>query len=141
MTDRDEFVWLRQKLPWIGAGFIHGIPQDSIESAVADLEGLGFEVWTLDGSSMTDAQTFHTEAARVFGFPPYYGKNWDAFNDCFGELELPKHSAVVWSAAHRLASVDLKTFAEAVCVFDEFRNALSREGVQLELFVEQGSLA
>jgi len=62
VTDRDEFVWLQQKLPWIGAGFIHRIPHDGIESAVADLRGLGFEVWTLEGTSMTDAQTFHTEA-------------------------------------------------------------------------------
>lgn len=137
MNDRDEFVWLRQELPWIGAGFIHRIPRHGTEVATAALKELGFEVWTLEGSSMTDAQNFHTEAARSFGFPSYYGQNWDAFNDCFGELELPRRLAIVWSAANRLAAADLKTFAEAVCMLHVHIDARSRTGIQLELLIEE----
>jgi hypothetical protein len=96
-----------------------------------------FKIWRLEGSRLIDAPTFHAEAARVFGFPSYYRKHWDAFNDWFGELELPRRLAIVWSAADRRAAADLKTFAEAVCMFHVHIDARSRAGIQLELFIEE----
>ena len=48
---------------------------------------------------MTSRSAAHAELARAFGFPDYYGRNWDAFNDCFGDF-VEEHSgelvAVVW---------------------------------------------
>jgi ribonuclease inhibitor len=126
-----EFVWLRDKLAWVGAGFIHRLPADR-ESALADLRRLGFEVKLLDGTKIASAAEFHEEAATTFGFPDYYGRNWDAFNDSFGDLDLPLHTAVVWIEARRLVEVDLKTFAEAICLLNDQQHAYSTVGTQID---------
>jgi RNAse (barnase) inhibitor barstar len=134
VADEVEFVWLQQALPWVGRGFVHRLPRDS-EAGVADLERLGFQVFRLDGTKISDRESFHREVAEVFSFPDYYGRNWDAFDECFGELEMPPHVAVVWTDADRLAAGDLKTFAEAVCLFHDHYQERSKSGVQLELFI------
>jgi RNAse (barnase) inhibitor barstar len=113
---------------------MHRLPRD-VEDGVADLEGLGFQVVRLDGTRITNRESFHSEVADVFKFPDYYGRNWDAFDECFGELEMPSHLAVVWADADYLAAGDLKTFAEAVCLFHGHCQARSKIGTQLELFI------
>ena len=40
----------------------------------------------LDLSAATSAEELHAVLARGFGFPQYYGKNRDAFNDCIGDF-------------------------------------------------------
>jgi RNAse (barnase) inhibitor barstar len=134
VSDDAEFVWLRRELSWVGSGFIHGLPHDAA-AGVADLERLGFDAVRLDGTKITDSESFHLQVAAAFGFPDYYGRNWDAFDECFGELEMPSHLAIVWTDADRLAASDLTTFAEAVAVFHEHCRARSKVGTQLALFI------
>jgi RNAse (barnase) inhibitor barstar len=38
---------------------------------------------------------FHAEASRVLGFPDYYGRNLDAFNDCLCQIEIPEDGGTV----------------------------------------------
>ena len=40
----------------------------------------------LDGSRCRTSQQFLVEVGVALGFPDYYGRNWDAFNECFGDL-------------------------------------------------------
>lgn len=40
----------------------------------------------LNGDIITDWESFHTESARVFGFPEYYGRNLNAWVDCLSYL-------------------------------------------------------
>lgn len=40
----------------------------------------------LDGGRCRTGQQFLIEVGVVLGFPAYYGRNWDAFNECFGDL-------------------------------------------------------
>ena len=46
------------------------------------------EVWRadLDGGRCRTSRQFLVEIGVVLGFPAYYGHNWDAFNECFGDL-------------------------------------------------------
>lgn len=44
----------------------------------------------LDGKHLVDEDAFHTEFARVFGFPDYYGRNMNAWIDCMSYLDEPK---------------------------------------------------
>ena len=44
---------------------------------------------------MRDATTYHTELKRAFGFPDYYGANWDAFDECFGDRPQLQRLAVI----------------------------------------------
>jgi RNAse (barnase) inhibitor barstar len=125
VTSRSDFVWLREALPWLGPGFVHCVHEDALDVLDRDLRRAGFAVVRLPGEDVTDAHGFHAAAKRAFAFPDYYGHNWDAFNECFGEVELAHPTAIVWTAAERLADSDLKTFAEAIAEFARFRDAFA----------------
>lgn len=45
-------------------------------------------VWRadLDGSRCRTSGQFLVEIGVVLGFPAYYGRNWDAFDECFSDL-------------------------------------------------------
>jgi RNAse (barnase) inhibitor barstar len=94
---------------------IHSVrtPVDSLNTA---LRQLGFEVFVLDGLAISDKASFFDEAARVFSFPGYFGKNWDAFHDCLVNdfVEGHQHLAIVWNDVENILSSDLQTFVEAI---------------------------
>lgn len=43
----------------------------------------------LDGTRITDWESFHTVFAEVFGFPDFYGRNMNAWIDCMTSLDDP----------------------------------------------------
>jgi hypothetical protein len=49
-------------------------------------------------------------AARAFGFSGYHGANWDAFDECIGEVAFVHPTAIAWESAEQLAARDLETF-------------------------------
>jgi len=75
------------------------IHRDAVPDLNAFLDRCGYLRITLDGRAMTSRKAAHSEIALGFGFPDYYGRNWDAFNDCFGDF-VQEHDgeliAVVW---------------------------------------------
>jgi RNAse (barnase) inhibitor barstar len=42
------------------------------------------------GSKITDWDSFHDLFAEVFGFPGFYGRNMNAWNDCMTYLAVPE---------------------------------------------------
>ena len=40
----------------------------------------------IDVSSVQTREELHTLLAEKLGFPEYYGKNWDAFDECIRDL-------------------------------------------------------
>jgi hypothetical protein len=40
----------------------------------------------LNGETITDWASFHTECQQAFGFPDFYGRNMDAWVDCLSYL-------------------------------------------------------
>ncbi|MCB9625194.1 MAG: barstar family protein [Sandaracinus sp.] len=42
---------------------------------------------TIDASRLVDEASFHAVFAEAFGFPGFYGRNWDAWNDCMGSVD------------------------------------------------------
>ncbi|MEO3680121.1 Barstar (barnase inhibitor) [Rheinheimera pacifica] len=40
----------------------------------------------LDVSSISTSEELHSLLASVFKFPDYYGKNWDAFDECIRDF-------------------------------------------------------
>jgi len=45
----------------------------------------------IDLSGVQASRELHELLARSIGFPDYYGRNWDAFNECIAdpEIDLP----------------------------------------------------
>lgn len=44
---------------------------------------------SIDASRITDWDSFHDTFAETFGFPGFYGRNMDAWNDCMTYLDDP----------------------------------------------------
>jgi len=43
----------------------------------------------IDVSDVTNAGDLHERIAAALGFPDYYGRNWDAFDECSTDPEIP----------------------------------------------------
>src|SRR5262249_8540756 len=41
----------------------------------------------IDGEEIRTKQTFLKKAGEVLGFPDYYGRNWDAFEECIKDFQ------------------------------------------------------
>jgi len=45
----------------------------------------------VDVGSMSTRQELHALLFEAFRFPDYYGENWDAFDECIRDVEIPPH--------------------------------------------------
>jgi RNAse (barnase) inhibitor barstar len=134
-----EFVWIRHEFPWVGYGFVHPANEASSEFLAERLRQLGFSVLELQGSGMATEHELHAELARVFRFPDYYGHNWDAFNECWGEVvhTLPSHVAILWHRADLVAEHLLQPYSETVAMLVECGRFMERNDPpkQLSIFI------
>lgn len=46
-----------------------------------------FSIWTLDGRKMKNDETVFEHFAEVLRFPGYFGRNWDAMDECLRDME------------------------------------------------------
>jgi len=110
-----ERPWVRGELPWLGSGPLFRVHSDSLGELDAFLDRFGYERVELDGRRMTSRLDAHAELARAFDFPDYYGKNWDAFNDCMRDV-VHDHDgtrfAVLWRHVEAAASAAPATTVE-----------------------------
>jgi ribonuclease inhibitor len=44
----------------------------------------------LDFAGIHDEKALHDYLFKMFRFPDYYGSNWDAFDECIRDVELPE---------------------------------------------------
>lgn len=69
--------------PWVhllieeDGEFVEGVPVDLP----------GFQIVTLEGLRCETKHSLLSEYTRMFGFPSYFGGNWDAFEECLSDLE------------------------------------------------------
>jgi RNAse (barnase) inhibitor barstar len=47
----------------------------------------GFRCFYLDGRSINDKATFLSACGAAMSFPAYYGRNWDALDECITDLD------------------------------------------------------
>jgi hypothetical protein len=67
-----------------------------------------YVVHEFDCSGWSSEADFHDAASRTLGFPDYYGRNLDAFNDCLCGIEVPEEGGTVlafqaFDGLHRLS--------------------------------------
>jgi len=91
------------------------VHSDSLGELDAFLDRFAYQRIELDGRRMTSRVDAHAELARAFDFPDYYGKNWDAFNDCMRDV-VHDHDgsrfAVLWRHVEVAASAAPATTVE-----------------------------
>lgn len=50
---------------------------------------------SVDVGSVTSEEKLHTFLAKIFHLPDYYGKNWDACDECVRDVGFPAHIEIV----------------------------------------------
>ena len=48
----------------------------------------------IDVSDVADPKALHALLSSSFNFPDYYGGNWDAFDECIRDVEVPSSVVV-----------------------------------------------
>lgn len=71
---------------------------DAGDAALADLahelEAAGFMARVTRGTRMRSVAALFDEVSASLQFPPYFGGNWDAFDECLGSMALPPRQRV-----------------------------------------------
>ncbi len=67
---------------------IHQISVDMTETELAELvKSHNCQVFYIDGRNINNKADLLTKIANVMNFPDYFGKNWDALQDCMTDLD------------------------------------------------------
>ncbi|MGD2093310.1 MAG: barstar family protein [Candidatus Aminicenantes bacterium] len=138
-----EWIDISKAIPWVGLPNIYLIDQDSEKELYNALSSLGFKIFYIEGNSINSEETFFLEVSRVLKFPDYFGKNWDAFHDCFGDfVSIEKGPvALIWRDATSTIKNSLKTFLKityellsGAAEIGSYKD-VDIEPVQIELFI------
>lgn len=79
----------------------------------------GLAWFELDAAAAADKQGFLAACARSFGFPDWFGANWDALADCLRDLTWRRAPGYVvfWHGSAVLANAAPEAFATALEIF------------------------
>ncbi|GAA1737356.1 barstar family protein [Aeromicrobium alkaliterrae] len=109
-----DIPWVRGELPWLG-GPLYRV-RDSAWPVVHEfLKRHDYRLIVIDGTAMKSSEAAHEVLQKAFGFPDWYGRNWDAFSDCFEDFageNVGKRVAIVWRDIETAGRVDPATTAE-----------------------------
>jgi RNAse (barnase) inhibitor barstar len=134
---------LKESLPWLRGLRVHAVDARREEEVRAALVAAGFDLRILGGSRIQSDVAFFHEAAHALGFPEYFGRNWDAFNDCLGDVVFGtvERIAILWRDADHSLAADVQTVLNAVLAFEAAGSAAieEREPAQLEVFLFGGA--
>ena len=103
----------------------------------AEADEIGWRCVVLDGAAVVDKASFLDECARGYGFPAYFGHNWDALADCLTDLQwLPPPESgtgggilTVLEDSDTFARADLDAYSIALEVWEEAAEAWRRIGL------------
>jgi RNAse (barnase) inhibitor barstar len=129
----NEQIDYHKSMPWAPRGW--GPKVVAVEDRDRLREGLasaGFLVLFLDGRIESEPG-FHEAIAKVLAFPDYYGKNWDAFDECIRDWAMldDKPAALVWSRWDDWLRTDVPGFVRTVAMLAD----VGRLDRQLEVFM------
>jgi len=67
---------------------IYLLKSNALVATISSLSTIhNFRFFYIDGEQTRTKETFLKKAGEVFGFPDYYGRNWDAFEECIKDFE------------------------------------------------------
>lgn len=99
----------------------------------------GWQGVHLDGTMITDKQTFLSQAGAALRFPAYYGQNWDAFEEMINDLSwLPAAGyLIVYSQVHRFAAAQPSAWATARDILQSAVDNWHAEGIPFAVLLRQ----
>ncbi len=92
---------------------------DDLAELQEAVDEAGWRLVQLDTSTVGDKAGFLARAAEAFGFPEYFGHNWDAFDDGLGDIDGYPGTVVVWDGWSEFAAADKASFDVALDVLRE----------------------
>jgi RNAse (barnase) inhibitor barstar len=114
---------LRPDAPWLE--ILVATASEAYDAAVA-LPGVGR---VLRGQKMRTANALFDEVAAALQFPPYFGENWDALDECLADLEWPHAPACLLVILNAANVLDLDS-SESRQTFREILERVAREWAQ-----------
>jgi RNAse (barnase) inhibitor barstar len=96
-----------------------------------ELARIGWDLHCLDGTRIRDTAGLLDACSDALQFPAYFGNNWDALQDCLGDLSwLPDRGRVIlWDRFGVLATTDPEAWAIARDVFESAAKERAAAGV------------
>ncbi len=113
-----------------GVYFLEGYPTSEELEELARSESLAF--FLIPGEDVTDKDQFLGRCAEALYFPDYFGKNWDALDDCLTDMS--------WHEAGGYLILFRNCDAFAVESPEDFETALQVFNDSAEFWREQGKL-
>ncbi len=97
----------------------------------------GFEVLRIDGSAVSGKEELLDMIAEGFGFPDWFGRNWDALEECLRDLDavndgyalLITDATTLWAENPQLAGTLVEVWLDAAADGSD-------RGVELRLVFE-----
>lgn len=101
------------------------VPVSALEDAAAEL---GRRSVLLDGNDVEDRQSFLRLCEVAFALPEWFGRNWDALEECLTDLDEPAGVVVLWTDWALFAESEPDEYATALDVFDGAARTLGIDG-------------
>jgi RNAse (barnase) inhibitor barstar len=108
---------------------IYLLKSSDLVAKISSLSAIyNFRFFYIDGEDIQDKETFLKKAGEIMGFPDYYGRNWDAFEECIKDLGwypaesyliLYDHFDVFATYSPREFKVALTIFGSAIKYWEE----------------------
>jgi RNAse (barnase) inhibitor barstar len=133
-----EWVDLTKELPGLRGQRLHIVESSGEVEVASALRAAGFDLRVLEGSRIRDEESFFGEAAVGLRLPSYFGRNWDALDDCLGDWHDgdERRIAILWRDADRSLACDAQTVFRAALAFDAAAVSPPAESEQTTLQLE-----
>jgi Barstar (barnase inhibitor) len=100
-----------------GPGVYHWPAAPQAAKVKATVEGAGWRFIGLDTVTVVDKAGLLDVVAKTFGFPAYFGRNFDAFADSLTEVRHETGVLVLWEGWAGLVELNPQTAGMALDVF------------------------
>lgn len=92
-----------------------------LDEIVKKVRELGYAVFLIEGDAIRDKDDFLASIARTLQFPPYFGANWDALEDCLTDMSWIEGDSfvIVCTSLNRFSSQHPRDFATALDIFKD----------------------
>lgn len=149
-------ITVLQALPTYPAGVYRLVSRTRPGPILATITEFGWYAAYIDGRLVLDKETFLLAAGQALGFPAYYGRNWDAFEEMVNDLawlgldsmgdaahytaDTGGHAqyrgcAILYDYAHRFAASQPAAWQTALAIMQGAAQRWQQEGVPFYLLL------